>query len=151
LALLDELPNARGIGTDRDSRALAVACGNAARLGFSERAQFVASDFGSALAGGLDLVVSNPPYIASADIAMLEPEVREYDPGFALDGGNDGLACYRAIAADARRLLAPGGHIVVELGVGQAAAVRTLFTNAGLAAEHVRSDLAGIPRALSAR
>jgi release factor glutamine methyltransferase len=150
LALLTELPNASGIGTDRDARALAVAGANAQRLGLAERAHFVACDFGAALTGGFDLVVSNPPYIASAEIATLPPDVREYDPRAALDGGNDGLACYRAIAADAPRLLAPGGHIVVELGIGQAAPVEALLASAGLVAEHVRADLAGIPRALSA-
>ena len=90
-----------------------------------------ACDFGAALAGGFDLVVSNPPYVASGDIAALAPEVR-HDPRRALDGGADGLACYRAIAGQAPRLLTPAGHLVVELGIGQEAAVAALFRSAGL-------------------
>ena len=78
------------------------------------------------------MIVSNPPYIAHDDIATLAPEVRDYDPVLALDGGSDGLDGYRAIAHDARRLLAPGGRLIVELGAGQETAVRALFTNAGL-------------------
>ena len=100
--------------------------------------------------GPFDLIVSNPPYVARADIAALAPEVRDYDPALALDGGADGLDGYRAIAADARRLLAPGGRLIVELGAGQEPAVRALFTKAGLTVAAVRNDLAGIPRALGA-
>ncbi len=101
------------------------------------------------LHGPFDLIVSNPPYIARSEIAGLEPDVRDYDPALALDGGPDGLDCYRTIAAAARRLLVPGGRLVVELGQGQETAVRGLFTEAGLTAGEVRRDLAGIPRALS--
>jgi release factor glutamine methyltransferase len=148
LALLSELPGAAGIGTDRDAGALAVARGNAQDLGLAGRADFVACDFGAAIAGGCDLVVSNPPYIATADIATLAPDVRDFDPLLALDGGSDGLAAYRAIAADARRLLAPGGWLVVEIGIGQAAAVTTLLARSGLAVADARRDLAGLPRAI---
>ena len=132
LALLSELPNAHAVGTDTDSRALAVARANAARLGLAARATFVACDFGAALAGPFDLVVSNPPYIASAEIATLAPEVREHDPRGALDGGADGLTAYRAIAADARRLLRPSGHLVVEIGAGQEQAVTACWKPKGL-------------------
>jgi len=150
LALLTELPNAIGIATDLDVAALDAAHDNARRLGLQERAQFVACDFGAALNGGFDLVVVNPPYIASDDIPRLPPEVRR-DPRLALDGGSDGLACYRAIAADARRLLGPAGCIIVELGLGQEAAVTALFGAAGLETLPARADLSGIPRALPAR
>jgi release factor glutamine methyltransferase len=98
--------------------------------------------------GAFDLVVSNPPYIAHDEIASLAPEVRDYDPRVALDGGEDGLAAYRAIAGEAKRLLAPGGRLFVELGSGQEEAVRALFTNAGLIVGIARKDLAGIPRVL---
>jgi release factor glutamine methyltransferase len=94
--------------------------------------------------------VSNPPYIPHGEIDTLVPEVRDYDPRLALDGGIDGLDVYRAIAADARRLLAPDGLLIVELGVGQEAAVAALFTNSGLRVTAARKDLAGIPRALGA-
>lgn len=150
LALLSELPHAVGIGTDTSLAALAVARRNAASLGLQARAAFVECDFGSALAA-CDLVVSNPPYIATADIATLGPEVREHDPRAALDGGTDGLAAYRAIAADAARLLAPGGHLIVELGAGQAGEVAALLGTQGLVVAAIRADLAGIPRALHAR
>jgi release factor glutamine methyltransferase len=96
-----------------------------------------------------DLMVSNPPYIMSADIAGLAPEVR-HDPRRALDGGPDGLACYRTIAGQAARLLKPQGHLVVELGVGQEAPVAALFRAAGLAPTPAHTDLSGIPRALHA-
>jgi release factor glutamine methyltransferase len=150
LALLSELPNAVGIGTDISAAALAVARANAGRSGLAGRCTFVACDIAAGLQGPFDLIVSNPPYVARGDIASLAPEVREYDPAQALDGGADGLDGYRAIAVQARRLLAPGGQLIVELGVGQEPAVRALFTIAGLAVVAVRDDLAGIPRALGA-
>ena len=114
------------------------------------RAEFAVCDFGAALAGSFDLVVSNPPYIASADIDTLSPEVR-HDPRRALDGGADGLDCYRTIAGQAPRLLKPNGDLVVELGIGQEPAVATLFRTAGLIPSPARPDLSGIPRALHAR
>jgi release factor glutamine methyltransferase len=150
LALLTELPNAWGVGTDISHDALEVARGNADRHQMLTRAQFTAGHFGEALPAGFNLVVSNPPYIASGDIATLAPEVR-HDPRRALDGGADGLACYRAIAGDAIRLLAPGGHLVVELGIDQEPAVTSLFQSARLVTASARRDLAGVPRALCAQ
>jgi release factor glutamine methyltransferase len=150
LALLSELPNAIGTGTDISPAALAVARANAERSNLADRCAFVAGDAAAGVPGPFDLIVSNPPYIAHGDIASLEPEVRDFDPALALDGGTDGLDGYRAIAADARRLLAPGGRLIVELGAGQEAAVRALFTNAGLKVAAAVDDLAGIPRALAA-
>jgi release factor glutamine methyltransferase len=148
LALLSECPGACAIGTDIDEQALRVARSNARQLGLATRAAFVACDFGAALAGPFDLVVSNPPYIASGDIATLAQEVREHDPHRALDGGDDGLAAYRAIAADAQRLMRPGGGLIVEIGIGQAEAAAEIFTRGGLAVAELRSDLSSIPRAL---
>jgi release factor glutamine methyltransferase len=150
LALLSELTQARGTATDISAAALAVARANAERLNLASRCTFIECNIAEGVPGPFDLIVSNPPYIAHADIATLEPEVRDYDPALALDGGQDGLDVYRAIARDARRLLAPGGRLIVELGAGQEPAVRTLFTQAGLTVAGVRNDLAGIPRALSA-
>jgi release factor glutamine methyltransferase len=150
LALLSELPNASGVATDIDPGTVEAARGNARRLNLGMRAHFVACDFGAALAGGFDLVVVNPPYIASGDIPNLAAEVRR-DPLQALDGGTDGLACYRTIAADARRLIAPGGHIVIELGFGLESAVAELLRKAGLETVPARPDLSGIARALAAR
>ena len=152
LALLSELPNAMAVGTDRDAGALQVARRNAEHLGLAGRAAFVACDFGAALAGTCDLVVSNPPYIATREIATLAPEGRDFDPRGALDGGSDGLTAYRAVAADAPRLLAPGGWLVVEVGIGQADAVTALFAGIGLeTSDPPRRDLAGVPRVVKAR
>jgi release factor glutamine methyltransferase len=152
LALLSELPAASGIGTDISIPALDVARRNAARLGLTPRAAFVACDVATALAGPFDLIVSNPPYVRSPDLPTLPPEVRDHDPWLALDGGRDGLAAYRAIAREAPRLLAAGGHLVVELGAGQAVPVGALMTAAGLVpASRARIDLAGIARALHIR
>jgi release factor glutamine methyltransferase len=151
LALLSELPHASGVGTDRDPRALATARANAERLGLGARAGFVAGDYGTALAGGFDLVIANPPYVRTKDIESLAPEVRDFDPRCALDGGRDGLAAYRAIAADAYRLLAFAALLVVEVGAGQARAVADLFQCAGLRVESGARDLAGTARAVALR
>jgi release factor glutamine methyltransferase len=150
LALLSELPNAIGTATDISVPALEIARGNAERHHLAARATFVACNMADGVQGPFDLIVSNPPYIARAEIATLAPEVRDYDPPMALDGGADGLNAYRLIANDAARLLATGGRLYVELGVGQEAAVRSLLTNAGFAVGRARPDLAGIPRALGA-
>ena len=150
LALLSELPNAIGTATDISEPALPIARANAERHGLGGRCSFVACDMAAPLQGPFDLIVSNPPYVAHDEIASLAPEVRDYDPAIALDGGPAGLDSYRVIAAEAGRLLAPGGRIIVELGAGQEAAVRALFTKAGLQVGAARNDLAGIPRALGA-
>jgi release factor glutamine methyltransferase len=150
LALLSELPNAAGVGTDLSAEALATARENAARLGLAARAHFAACDFAAALGGPFDLVVSNPPYIASGDIAGLAPEVRAHDPRLALDGGREGLDAYAAIAADARRILAPDGILVIELGAGQERPVTTLLADGGIAAVGAEPDLSGHFRALLA-
>lgn len=150
LALLSELPHAVGTGTDISADALVAARANAARNGLADRCQFVACDIAAAVIGSYDLIVSNPPYITSSDIDALALEVRGHDPRIALDGGGDGLDAYRAIAGEARRLLAPGGWLIVELGAGQKPFVHSLFTNAELVVDGVRVDLAGMPRALAA-
>jgi release factor glutamine methyltransferase len=149
LALLSELPRAFGVGTDVSIAALQTAAANARRLGLT-RARFAACDTAAALSGTFDLVVSDPPYIPSGDIASLAPEVRDFDPRQALDGGPDGLAFYRVIATVAPVLLAPGGILIVELGIGQAQAVGAMFVRAGLVLRQFRCDLNGVPRALVA-
>ena len=152
LALLSELPDATGVGTDISLEALRMARNNAARLGLTQRAAFVACNYTAALSGPFDLIVSNPPYIRSADIAGLDREVREYDPPRALDGGPDGLAAYRAIAPDAARLLAPGGTLIVEAGYGQSGPIAELMSASGLTPDvPPKADLAGIPRAVAGR
>jgi len=149
LALLSELPNAFAVGTDVSRAALAVARDNARRLHLS-RATYVACDMASALHGPFDLIVSNPPYIASGDLDRLAPEVRLFDPRVALDGGADGLHGYRALVAGVAPLLTHNGVLVVELGKGQAEPVAGLIAAAGLAPMPPQPDLNGVPRALIA-
>ncbi|MDX1486472.1 MAG: peptide chain release factor N(5)-glutamine methyltransferase, partial [Alphaproteobacteria bacterium] len=132
LALLTELPAARGLGVDRSPGAAAVARANANRLGLSSRAVFCVGDWGAALDGVFDVIVANPPYVVSAERRALAPEVRDFEPVAALDGGTDGLDAYRALMPELARLLAAGGIAVVELGAGQQGAVARIAQNAGL-------------------
>jgi release factor glutamine methyltransferase len=150
LAILSELPNDTwGFGTDTSLGALDCARANAAAHRI--RASFVACNYAAAIGAPVDVIVSNPPYIPRAELARLAPEVQAFDPRRALDGGEDGLDAYRVIAAQARRILASNGLLVVELGYGQAEPVHSLFAAAGLVCQEVRPDLSGIPRALLAR
>jgi len=149
VALLSELPNAFGIGVDRAYPALAQARINAERNGVAKRAAFVNADWTEGLSGAFDLVVSNPPYIASATIADLAPEVRDHDPAVALDGGADGLAAYRTIlrsltTGPAR--LAEGGTLAFEVGYDQSEAVRRLGAEAGFGDGQIIPDLTGHAR-----
>ncbi len=150
VALLTELPNATAVGTDCDFATLALARQNAYRLGVASRVTFAAGDFGAAVAPGCDLVVTNPPYICTGEIAELEPDVRKFDPRGALDGGHDGLAAYRAIANHARHILCPGAHLVAEIGKGQGPAVAALFAAADFSNIGIRRDLAGLERVVVA-
>ncbi len=145
VALLTEWPRAFGVGLDRSYGALRTARANAARNGVADRAAFVAGDWAAALAGPFDIVVANPPYIASEVIAGLSGEVRDHDPRLALDGGPDGLDAYRTILAQVPRLLAPGGHLLVEIGYDQEEALRRLADAQDLSTQ-VRRDLASHPR-----
>jgi release factor glutamine methyltransferase len=146
LALLSELPRATGIGVDRSAEAAATARRNAEALRLSTRASFVVGDWGAALGGGFDLVVSNPPYIPSGAIAGLAREVRQHDPHLALDGGSDGLAAYRRIALGLPSRLADGATAVLELGAGQAAEVAAIMAAAGLHVAGTLRDLASVER-----
>jgi release factor glutamine methyltransferase len=151
LAVLHDRPSAFGVGVDRSEAAARVARDNARAIGLADRTAVLVGDWAGALAGGFDLVLSNPPYIPEADIAGLEPEVRDHDPWLALSGGVDGLDAYRALAAALPDLLAPGGVAVVELGIGQAPAVAALFRAAGLDILGTPHDLAGIARCVVAK
>ncbi|MGF1593298.1 MAG: peptide chain release factor N(5)-glutamine methyltransferase [Kiloniellaceae bacterium] len=153
LALLSELPRATGCGIDVSAEAVAVAGDNAARLGLAARARFVVHSWteGLDLAEGLwDVVIGNPPYIASDEIAGLEPEVAGFDPPAALDGGRDGLEAYRALIAPAAAALRPGGLIALEIGRGQAGAVERLLAAGGLQPLRRVLDLSGVERCLLA-
>ncbi|MBB5693947.1 peptide chain release factor N(5)-glutamine methyltransferase [Muricoccus pecuniae] len=148
LACLAEFPHAFGIGVDRSPEAAALARANALRNGLAERAAIIAGDWAAALAGRFDLILSNPPYIETAAIPGLMPEVALHEPALALDGGADGLDAYRALATALPGLLAEGGKAVLELGQGQEAGVGALMRAAGLRVLGCRPDLGGIPRAL---
>jgi release factor glutamine methyltransferase len=146
LTLLHELPKASGVGIDASPTALAVARLNARALGLAGRADLRLGDWAAGLVGPFDLIVSNPPYIPSAEIDTLEPEVALHEPRTALDGGPDGLAPYRTIMGQAAQLLSPGGRLLVEVGVGQAAHVAALATCAALKPLSIHRDLAAIER-----
>ena len=127
VTLLAERADATGLATDLSAAALAVAQVNADRLGVAPRLSFAEGSWFEPVADRFDLIVSNPPYIAAEDIALLEPDVRNFDPVLALSGGADGLDPYRAIAAGASLHLAEDGTVLVEIGAGQADAVEAIF------------------------
>jgi release factor glutamine methyltransferase len=132
LSILAERPAARGLGVDVSEEALAVARDNAANLGLANRMALLRGDWTEGLAeASFDLVVSNPPYIASDVIETLEPEVRDHEPRIALEGGPDGLTHYRRLAPEILRVLKPGGRFAVEIGYDQKEAVEELFREAG--------------------
>jgi release factor glutamine methyltransferase len=142
LAILAERPAAKGLGIDVSEDALAVARDNAASLGLAARLALLRGDWTEGLADeSFDLVVSNPPYIASEVIETLEPEVSRYEPRLALDGGADGLDAYRALAPEILRVLKPGGRFAVEIGFDQKSAVEALFATASAAEVRTVRDL----------
>jgi release factor glutamine methyltransferase len=151
LAILSERKNATCVGVDISDGALAVAQANADALGVADRLELKHGGWDVSLDGAFDLVLSNPPYVATNDIDTLAPEVARFEPRLALDGGPDGLDAYRAIIARLPHLLPPGGVFAFEVGQGQAEAVTALTQAAGLSAEPPRRDLAGIPRVVWGR
>jgi len=151
LALLSEFPAATGFGVDVAAGAAATARRNAAALGLARRAHFFVGDWGAAISGVFDIIISNPPYIPSAAIADLPREVALYDPRRALDGGPDGLRCYRLLAVDLPRLMGPNSLFACEVGLGQAAAVALTLQADGLSTERCERDLAGRARCVIAR
>lgn len=148
ISVLHECPHATGLGIDLSLEACETARGNAALNGVAGRAAFRQGDWTAGLRGPFDLVLSNPPYIASGEISGLAVEVREHDPRLALDGGADGLDCYRLLARQVPPLLAAGGLVVLEIGAGQERDVEALMTAGGLAFRGRRHDLGGHIRAL---
>jgi release factor glutamine methyltransferase len=153
LTLLAELPSATGVGTDVSAPALLLARANARRLGVEARARFLVGDWLQPVVGRFDLIVANPPYVATAEIGRLPREVAAHDPRLALDGGADGLDAYRRIAARAAEVLKPGGAILLEIGSTQSGAVFALLAAAGLSIDAQASlwhDLGGHPRVVLA-
>lgn len=149
-ALLVEFGAARGVGVDISVDAANLAQANLKACGLSPRSEIQVRDWTRNLDGPFDLIVSNPPYIPTADLPGLPREVRDFDPSVALDGGSDGLAAYRRILPEARRLLAAGGRLLVELGAGQAVEVAGIAKRCGFAQVAFHRDLAGLDRVLSA-
>jgi len=151
LALLSELQAAQGVGTDLSAPALAIAAENVRRCGFQDRVQLVRTRWADSLEASFDLVVSNPPYIASAVVDTLEPEVRDHEPRLALDGGVDGLDSYPYLLGEARRLLKPGGWALFEIGYDQGVAVQALVEATGVESVEILPDLAGRDRVVRIR
>ena len=153
LSLLGELPRAWGLGVDLSIDALAIARANARRHSLDDRSAFFCGNWLSAVKAGFDLIVSNPPYISGKEIATLSPEVRDHDPLLALDGGNDGLGAYRAIASQARSALDPGGWLAFEAGINQSCEIVQILDDLGWQTGNsdlrVCSDLAGINRVVA--
>nr|WP_025825200.1 peptide chain release factor N(5)-glutamine methyltransferase [Acetobacter persici] len=148
LAALAEYPEAWGIGVDINPEAAVLAQGNARRCGLADRALFMAGVWDNALQGQrFDVVLSNPPYIPTADLAELMPEVRLHEPLAALDGGADGMEAYRELCAGMPRLLTPDGVAIFEIGIGQGEDLRAVAAAAGLEVLEIRSDFGDVPRA----
>ncbi len=155
LTLLREFPNAHGVGMDASAAALAVAQANADALGVGPRVSLVGGDWrqpgwAARLGGPFDLLVSNPPYIETAAIEGLMPDVARFEPRLALEGGGDGLAAYRAIAREAAGLVVPGGRVLIEAGEGQAPEISRLFSSVGFTVGAPWKDLGGIDRIVPA-
>ncbi|HVA14724.1 MAG TPA: peptide chain release factor N(5)-glutamine methyltransferase [Stellaceae bacterium] len=150
LALLSELPRARGIGIDISPGAVAVACSNAAALKLDRRAAFRRGGWDARIEGGADVILANPPYIPTSEIGRLAPEVAGFDPPMALNGGPDGLDAYRALGPAIRRLLARSGRAYLEIGAGQGPQVARILAESGLRIAGMRIDLAGIERCVIA-
>ena len=148
IALLSELRLASGVGVDLSLDAIETARGNADRNNVAGRCKIIQGSWGQGLGQRFDLIVSNPPYIATDEIGTLQREVREHDPVLALDGGRDGLEPYRMIIPDLARLLEPGGFAVLEIGAGQEEPIRMLAGQHGFGGISIRRDLGGHVRAI---
>lgn len=149
LSVLKNRSIARGIGIDVSPDALAVAARNAEALGLATRAGFVCGDWGKALDSTFDLILCNPPYITTAELTGLAPEVASHEPRRALDGGPDGLTAYRNLLPEFARFLRPDGVALLEIGAGQAAKVSLIAKKSGLVVSGLYCDLAGIQRCLA--
>jgi release factor glutamine methyltransferase len=149
LTLLSEYPNATGTGVDTSAAALAVATKNGEKIELEARLQWVMGEWEIAFDTRFDVIISNPPYIETTAIDELEPEVRDFEPRLALDGGLDGLDAYRRILARMPGLMNPGANVFFEIGAGQEEAVMALAIQQGLQLGEMRNDLSGTPRVLS--
>jgi len=152
LSVIADVNNLKGVGVDKSPKALQVASQNAANLGLEDRVKLIEFDyFKDDLPEKFDMIISNPPYISSNDIATLDKEVREYDPLMALDGGADGLDHYKKIAEISGRWLNFGGYILLEAGIYQSGHIRHIFENQGFEFISAEKDLGGIERCIILR
>lgn len=151
LTLLALFPHAFGIGTDVNYAAIKVAKENAAKLKLANRADFIVSNWSAGLGRRYDIVVSNPPYIKSGVLGLLEPEVKYYEPRIALEGGEDGLKCYRALAPYIKNSLAENGFALLEFGQEQHNNVKKILKKANLRFVSFSNDLAGITRCITVK
>ncbi len=149
LALLSEFPNASGLATDLSEAALKVAAENAVRTQLTDRVRFQTGNWADGVSDAFDLVVSNPPYIATDVLETLEPEVRVFEPRLALDGGVTGFGPYPNLFAEAARLLKPGGLALFEIGYDQGAMALQAAREAGAQEVCILKDLAGNDRVVS--
>lgn len=150
LTILAEYPNSLGLGVDIDNNTLDVARDNAFKLGLAKRSNFILNEWGEGVRDKFDLIISNPPYIKSSDIHDLAPEVSEYEPYVALDGGTDGLESYRLLLPQVRNLLSKNGKVVFEFGKGQEVEVKQIFESSGMRFIAFRNDLSGGARCILA-
>lgn len=148
LSLLSELPNASGVGADISRETLAIASLNANNLKLEDKADFVQSNWAENVEGKYDIIISNPPYIPSLEIAKLAPEVAEFEPKLALDGGDDGFDCYRAIMTQLPNMLAENGFVAFEIGMGQEGELDKIAAANGLKMVSEKQDLGGIIRCI---
>ena len=146
LALLSQYPNAEGIGVDIKKPAVLLAQKNAERLGLNNRSAFVVSDWGESVDSNFDVIISNPPYVSTAQINDLSPEVALYEPRCALDGGLDGLDSYRTLFPFTKSALVSGGLAFFEISYDQQEVIKTLAKAYGLGFLGFQSDIAGIAR-----
>jgi len=151
IALAHELPAAAVTAVDISAEALAVAAENARGNGVEGRVSFLQADLGALPVGPYDLIVANPPYIPAGALAGLMPEVRDFEPHLALNGGGDGLDCYRRLMPAATACLKPAGWLLLEVGCGQAPQVLELLRETGFDERFAARDLAGIERVVGGR
>lgn len=149
LSVMHERSYVHGIGVDCSCESIRRATDNSHRLNMKERAAFIVGNWGAALGRRFDLILCNPPYVRSGEIGDLTRDVAHYEPRLALDGGADGLSCFRKIGPQLSRLLTPTGIVCIEVGFGQAGSVISIFREYGLKLHDRRTDLAGIERCLT--
>jgi release factor glutamine methyltransferase len=150
LALLSELPNAKGVGIDISPATCKIAKKNAKELGLNNRAKFCQGNWMEGILDQFDIIVTNPPYIAEPDIKLLDREIQLFEPHLALSGGPDGVSAYRLIAKGSIARLKTAGILVVEIGINQAQSIKNIFIENGLEIIKTQRDFSNIERCILA-